>query len=107
MTPEVLLSSLMKNHSNATIIDREAPFAGHAMRSGAVGLLWGALGVLGFSFTLPATRMAVAEIDGTIVGLGRAIVAGILAVLMLAVTRQKIPPRRLWGRLGIVAFGCV
>jgi drug/metabolite transporter (DMT)-like permease len=70
-------------------------------------MLWGALGVLAFSFTLPATRMAVAEIDGTVVGLGRAIVAGILAVLMLAVTRQKIPPRRLWGRLGIVAFGCV
>jgi drug/metabolite transporter (DMT)-like permease len=107
MTPDALLSSFMKSHSNATSLRREAPFAGHALRPGAAGLLWGALGVLAFSFTLPATRLAVADLDGTIVGLGRAIVAGILAALMLAATRQKLPPRRLWFGLSVVAFGCV
>jgi drug/metabolite transporter (DMT)-like permease len=97
----------MKIDSSATIRRREAPFAGHPVQSGAAGLLWGALGVLAFSFTLPATRLAVAELDGTVVGLGRAIVAGILAMLLLAATRQPIPPRRLWFGLSIVAFGCV
>ena len=37
-----------------------------AMALVGVGLLWGALGVLGFSFTLPATRLAVADLDGTV-----------------------------------------
>jgi hypothetical protein len=34
------------------------------------GLLFGALGVLAFSFTLPATRVAVPELGGTFIGLG-------------------------------------
>lgn len=68
---------------------------------------WGALGVLGFSFTLPATRLAVSELDGTVVGLGRAVVAAGLAALVLLVTRQPLPPRHLWGRLAVVALGVV
>jgi hypothetical protein len=41
--------------------------------------LWGALAVLAFSFSLPATRLAAAELDGTMVGLGRALVAAAVA----------------------------
>lgn len=40
-----------------------------------LGLAYGFLGVLVFSLTLPATRLAVAEIDSNFVGLGRALVA--------------------------------
>lgn len=71
------------------------------------GVAWGAIGVLAFSFTLPATRLAVAELDGTFVGLGRAAVAAVLAAALLWGTRQKWPPRRLWPRLATVAFGVV
>jgi drug/metabolite transporter (DMT)-like permease len=39
------------------------------------GLLWGGLGVLAFSLTLPATRAAVPEMGGLVVGLGRALLA--------------------------------
>ncbi|MEO0688093.1 MAG: EamA/RhaT family transporter, partial [Cyanobacteria bacterium J06649_11] len=39
-----------------------------------IGLIYGFLGVLGFSGTLPATRIAVTNLDPTVVGLGRAIV---------------------------------
>ncbi|WP_219904770.1 hypothetical protein [Stenomitos frigidus] len=56
-----------------------------------VGLIYGFLGVLTFSLTLPATRLAVADLDATVVGLGRAVVAGILAAILLQVTRQPPP----------------
>ncbi|HEV2550589.1 MAG TPA: DMT family transporter [Stellaceae bacterium] len=70
----------------------------------ASGALWG---VVGFSFTLPATRIAVMELDGTLVGLGRAVIAGGAAALLLAVMREPLPPRVLWGRLALVAAGVV
>jgi len=38
-------------------------------------LFLGFLGVLGFSGSLPATRVAVEELDASFVGLGRAVVA--------------------------------
>ena len=71
------------------------------------GLSFGLLGVLGFSFTLPATRMAVATIDPMIVGLGRAIVAACLAAPLLLITKQKIPTTRQWASVFIVLLGVV
>jgi drug/metabolite transporter (DMT)-like permease len=52
------------------------------------GYAWGLLGVLGFSLTLPATRVAVAELPPLFVGLGRELVAAALATPLLLVTRQ-------------------
>src|SRR4051812_42109269 len=54
---------------------------------------WGALGVLGFSFSLPATRLAVADLDPAVVGLGRAVVAAAFAAALLAVRREPVPAR--------------
>jgi len=71
------------------------------------GLFFGVLGVLGFSFTLPATRAAVAELDATFVGLGRALVAAALAAALLAWLRERPPERRYWGRIALVAIGVV
>ena len=71
------------------------------------GLLLGFLGVLIFSFTLPLTRYAVAELAPLFVSNGRAVVAGVLAVAVLAITRQKLPRGNQWVRLGVVAFGVV
>ena len=48
--------------------------------------MFGFLGVLGFSFSLPATRLAVEDLDPTFVGLGRALVAAALAAALLAWT---------------------
>jgi drug/metabolite transporter (DMT)-like permease len=73
----------------------------------ATGLLFGGLGVLSFSMTLPATKLAVAELDGTIVGLGRALVAAVLAAIVLAARRERPPSRRQLGGLAIVAAGVV
>ncbi|HKV46185.1 MAG TPA: DMT family transporter [bacterium] len=73
----------------------------------AEGFLFGALGVLAFSFTLPATRIAVGQLDSTVVGLGRAMVAAVLATLVLAVRREPLPPAAMWGRIAIVGAGVV
>ncbi|MDZ7952082.1 DMT family transporter [Nostoc sp. DedQUE09] len=72
-----------------------------------LGLGCGFLGVLGFSLTLPATRAAVADFDPTFVGLGRAVVAGVLAMIVLWVTRQPLPLSKHWGSLLIITAGVV
>ncbi len=72
-----------------------------------IGLAYGFLGVLGFSLTLPATRAAVVDLDPVFVGLGRALVAAILAAILLGATRQKRPDRRQLKSLLIVAFGVI
>jgi drug/metabolite transporter (DMT)-like permease len=71
------------------------------------GWLYGFLGVLIFSLTLPATRIAVTELDPVFLGLGRTVIAGGLAIILLAITRQSIPPTRFWLRFTVVAVGVV
>jgi drug/metabolite transporter (DMT)-like permease len=72
-----------------------------------VGLLYGLLGVIAFSGTLPATRIAVTNLDPTFVGLGRALVAALLAAVLLRIKEQPIPPRQYWRSLAIVAAGVI
>jgi drug/metabolite transporter (DMT)-like permease len=72
-----------------------------------LGLVYGFLGVLGFSLTLPTTRLAVAEMSPIVVGLGRAVVAALLSMIVLFATRQPLPSRKLWGSLLIVACGVI
>ena len=67
----------------------------------------GLLGVLGFSFTLPATRVAVDGLDPAFVGLGRAAVAAVPAAALLAVWRERLPDRVTLARLALVALGVV
>lgn len=72
-----------------------------------LGLLYGFLGVATFSLTLPATRLAVAELDSTFVGLGRAVVASLFAAILLKATRQPLPSRRHLPGLLIVVAGVI
>jgi drug/metabolite transporter (DMT)-like permease len=71
------------------------------------GLLLGALGVLGFSFSLPSTRLAVADLDPFLVAFGRAVVAGALAIAVLLATRAPRPTAAQWRTLALVALGVV
>ncbi len=107
---------LVQSQGRAAVTDRSAgPESSRATPSGdppglsddVQGLLWGALGVLTFSVTFPATKVAVAELDGTFVGLGRALGAAVLAAFFLAVRREHVPERRYWTGLVIVAGGVV
>lgn len=69
--------------------------------------MWGLLGVLAFSFSLPMTRLAVEDLDPTFVGLGRALVAAVLAGALLAIRRTPLPERKDIPRFAIVALGVV
>ncbi len=71
------------------------------------GVAIGALGILGFSFSLPATRLAVADLDPWLVAFGRATVAALLAVVYLRATRAPRPTARQARSLAIVALGVV
>lgn len=74
----------------------------------AGGLAWGAVGVLAFSVSLPATRLAVAGgLDPMFVGVGRAMVAGLVAAVVLVLWRAPLPLPRILFRLSIVALGVV
>ena len=71
------------------------------------GLLLGTLGIIGFSFSLPATRLAVADLDPWVVAFGRATVAAALAALYLLATGAPRPSREQARSLAIVAAGVV
>jgi drug/metabolite transporter (DMT)-like permease len=71
------------------------------------GLAIGFLGVLAFSLTLPATRVAVQDLSPAFVGLGRALFAGLLALAVLLLTRQPVPAKQHFRRLAISGAGVV
>ena len=71
------------------------------------GLALGALGVLAFSMSLPATRVAVREIDPWFVAFGRAVGAALLAWAYLRITGAPRPTGTQWRRLSVVALGVV
>ena len=68
------------------------------------GLILGFVGVLCFSVSLPATRVAVRELGWIFVSFGRAVVAGCLAVVVLVATKTAAPARHLWKHMvGVIA----
>lgn len=69
------------------------------------GVLLGALGVLAFSFSFPATKLAVEDLPAGFVSMGRALVAAVLAVAVLTATRAPWPSPRQWASLAVVAAG--
>ncbi|MCW0209957.1 DMT family transporter [Achromobacter veterisilvae] len=71
------------------------------------GYAYGFLGVLVFSLTLPMTRLAVAELEPLLVGLGRALVAAVPAVALLWLTRARRPNRQEWPGVILAAVGIV
>ncbi|TGK22121.1 DMT family transporter [Leptospira stimsonii] len=72
-----------------------------------MGLLWGFIGVFIFSLTLPATKLTVGHFDPLFIGLGRAVLAGILAILALKITKNPLLPIVILPRLILVALGVV
>jgi drug/metabolite transporter (DMT)-like permease len=72
-----------------------------------IGLGWGLLGVLGFSLTLPATRLAVGSFGPVITGPGRAELAALLAAVVLAAAKAKLPNRSQLRSLLIIAAGVI
>ncbi|KQV11565.1 transporter [Pseudomonas sp. Root329] len=73
----------------------------------ASGWLNGFIGVLIFSGSLPATRLAVLEFDPVFLTVARAAIAGLLALCMLVLFKEKRPAKHQLLPLAIVAMGVV
>ncbi|AUZ46652.1 DMT family transporter [Pseudomonas orientalis] len=71
------------------------------------GWINGFIGVVIFSGSLPATRLAVMEFDPVFLTVIRATLAAILGVCLLRLFKEKRPSRRQWTPLAIVALGVV
>jgi drug/metabolite transporter (DMT)-like permease len=85
----------MKGNSNVIPVGR------------VTGTALGALGVLAFSASLPATQVAVADLNPWWVAFGRAVGAGLLATAYLRLVRAPRPTAAQWRRLAVVAAGVV
>lgn len=71
------------------------------------GLLYGLIGILGFSLTLPATSISVEFLSPVFIGFGRALVASALALILLVLTKQPFPTKEEMKSLFIVALGVI
>ncbi len=77
------------------------------MKTTTQGWINGFLGVLIFSGSLPATRLAVADFDPLFLTVARASIAGFLGLSLLVWYREKRPDFMQVQSLGIVALGVV
>ncbi|MBT2655848.1 DMT family transporter [Bacillus sp. ISL-18] len=71
------------------------------------GMLIGFIGIVCFSLTLPATRIAVPYFGETIVGLGRTVIAAIIVCFIFIIKKESLPNKKQLKSLGIVAAGAV
>lgn len=71
------------------------------------GWLNGLLGVVIFSGSLPATRVAVQDFDPFFLTFARASLAGVLALMLILVSREKCPPAARIVPLMMVSLGVV
>jgi drug/metabolite transporter (DMT)-like permease len=71
------------------------------------GWIWGAIGMLIFSGSLPATRLAVISLDPWFLTAARAAIAGGIGLALLIVLRQPWPTRRDYAPLAIISLGVV
>ncbi|WPO93312.1 DMT family transporter [Chryseobacterium sp. HR92] len=71
------------------------------------GWINGFIGVVLFSGGLPATKLAVMEMSPTFVTIVRAAVAGILALIVLWLGKEKRPVKEQLTSLLLVSLGCV
>lgn len=71
------------------------------------GWINGFIGVVIFSGSLPATRLAVMEFDPVFLTMIRATLAAILGMCLLRRFKEKRPTRQQWAPLAIVALGVV
>jgi drug/metabolite transporter (DMT)-like permease len=77
------------------------------MTNESKGMLYGFLGVLAFGLTLPAVRYVIDYFDPLFIALGRAVVAGIVALILLVLSKQPLPNKKQGLQLVVIALGVV
>ncbi|MEV1175367.1 DMT family transporter [Nonomuraea sp. NPDC049784] len=96
----------MKSQNSATLTDGVAlPRAGGRERQGTALAF---LGVLAFSGSFPATVYAMQGVNPWLAAIGRAAVAGVVALVCLKATKnQLIPKRQDWPSYALISLGVV
>ncbi|MDE4599576.1 DMT family transporter [Sinorhizobium meliloti] len=77
------------------------------MNKAASGWMSGLIGVVIFSGSLPATRVAVMDFDPIFLTVARASIAGILALCLLFAFRERRPARGDLASLAVISLGVV
>jgi len=88
-------------------MERTSNLQQHTTETTASGWLNGFIGVLIFSGSLPATRVAVMQFDPVFLTVARASIAAIVALCLLLLFKEKRPARHQLLSLAIVALGVV
>ncbi|MBD9607135.1 MULTISPECIES: DMT family transporter [Pseudomonas] len=88
-------------------MERTSNLQQHTTERTASGWLNGFIGVLIFSGSLPATRVAVLQFDPVFLTVARASIAAIVALCLLLLFKEKRPARHQLLSLAIVALGVV
>ncbi|MFC4234521.1 DMT family transporter [Thalassospira xianhensis] len=78
-----------------------------AVQRTSSGWISGMIGILIFSGSLPATRVAVMDFDPLFLTVARAAIAGLLATILLLASRTARPQASDWMSLLVVAVGVV
>ena len=86
-------------------MERASPLG--TLDSSTQGWINGSIGVVIFSGSLPATRLAVMEFDPVFLTMIRATLAALLGLCLLGVFKERRPTRQQWAPLVIVALGVV
>ena len=77
------------------------------MNTRRAGLAWAFLAVLLWSLSIPLTKAALGGFDVFVVAMGREVIAGVVAGVVLLIRRPKFPDRSLWKPLAWTALGAV
>lgn len=77
------------------------------MNTRRAGLAWAFLAVLLWSLSIPLTKAALGGFDVFVVAMGREVIAGLIASIILLIRRPKFPDRSLWKPLAWTALGAV
>lgn len=71
------------------------------------GWVNGFIGVAIFAGSLPATRVAVTGFEPGFLTAARAVIAGVLGLILIFLLKEKKPAKQDWWPLAIVALGVV
>ncbi|QWD62618.1 DMT family transporter [Polynucleobacter sp. MWH-UH25E] len=77
------------------------------MNQESKGMLIGFIGILIFSLTLPVSKIAVLSFDPYFIAFGRALLAGLVALVYLFYKQAPLPQKSDWIKFVIIALGVV